>query len=329
MYLILIPSIRGTQIALSSLVNRNYMGTQAGNVPQAKNLKCSDSCFDIISFNRQPLQQISPFKYSGDRHFAIMFYTNSDNGRNNNTGNNNGHLIFKSPGQIDAMIKQRNIVTGFCIQFTEPFLLNNSQLLAIVTGFPFFEISLLKNKPLALNGSESEMVGDLYKKVYEEYNTHNSNSIEMAIVYLQALFLTIKRVYESYSNIIDKENLNSKRQPGEIIGKFKSLVLLDTVIAANKGIVRKTVTAYASQLFIHPNYLNALVKKETGKTAREYIDGQLFNCAKRLLLNEELLVKEIAWQLSFNETAHFNNFFKRHAGISPGVFRKQYLAAAA
>lgn len=328
MYLILMPFIYGIQIALSSLVKRNYMGAQAGNVPEAKNLKCSDTSFNIISFHRQSFQQISPFNHSGDKHFAILFYTHDEYGNNNNT-ENYGHLIFKSPGQIDTFTKERNIVNGFCIQFTENFLLNNRQLLSIITGFPFFEISLLKNRPLVLNGRESETIGDLYKKVYEEYNNHNSNSIEMATVYLQALFLTIKRVYESYSDTIEEENSTSKRQPGEIVRKFRSLVLLNTVIATDKGIVRKTVNAYASLLFIHPNYLNALVKKETGKTAREYIDGQLFNCAKRLLLNEELLVKEIAWQLSFNETAHFNNFFKRHAGISPGVFRKQYFAAAA
>ncbi|MEJ8819473.1 helix-turn-helix domain-containing protein [Lacibacter sp. H407] len=303
------------------------MGAQAGDVPEAKKMKYSDTSFRIISFQRQSFQQISPFHHSGDQHFAILFYTYDEKGNNNKT-ENNGHLIFKSPGQIDAMIQQRNIVNGFCIQFTEIFLLNNRQLLSIITGFPFFEISLLKNRPLVLSDRESEAVEDLYKKVYEEYNHQNSNSIEMATVYLQALFLTIKRVYESYSDTIE-ENTTSKRQPGEIVRKFKSLVLLDTVIATDKSVARKTVNAYASLLFIHPNYLNALVKKETGKTAREYIDEQLFNCAKRLLLNEELLVKEIAWQLSFNETAHFTNFFKRHAGISPGVFRKQYFAAAA
>lgn len=304
------------------------MGAQAGNMPEAKNLNYSDTSFTIISFQGQSFLQISPFNHSGEQHFAILFYTHDEKGNNNNT-ENKGHLIFKSPGQIDAMIQQRNIVSGFCIQFTENFLLNNRQLLSIITGFPFFEISLLKNRPLVLNGRESETVEDLYKKVYEEYTNYNNNSIEMATVYLQALFLTIKRVYESYSDAIEEEKNASKKQPVEIVRKFKSLVLLDTVIATDKGIVRKTVNAYASLLFVHPNYLNALVKKETGKSAREYIDGQLFNCAKRLLLNEELLVKEIAWQLSFKETAHFTNFFKRHAGVSPGVFRKQYFNVAA
>jgi AraC family transcriptional regulator, transcriptional activator of pobA len=289
--------------------------------------------FEVNEFKRQPLQQIVPFKNSCDQHFAIILYSGSMNEYSNITENNadqSGYLIFKSPGGVNMGADYRNISDGFYIQFTEEFLLRNRQLLSIITGFPFFEISLLKNKPLAINAMQSATIKELYWKIYEEYHCRvNNEKYEIMNAYLQAFFLHIKRIYESYSSKIESESVPEKRQSGDILQKFKSLVWLDTIGLHDKSITRKTVAEYAALLFIHPNYLNAVVKKETGKTARELIDEQIFKLAKNLLLKEELLIKEIAWQLAFTETAHFCNFFRRRAGIAPGAFRKQYLSEAA
>lgn len=289
--------------------------------------------FEINEFGRQSLQQIVPFKNSSDQHFAIVLHSGNLNEYSSSTDSNVGkigYLIFKSPGELNKIIDHHNISSGFYIQFTEKFLLSNKPLLSIVTGFPFFEISLLRNKPLEINAMQSEAIGELYKKIYEEFHCRQNNEkYEIMHVYLQAFFLNIKRIFDTYSSKIESENISEKRQSGDIFKKFKSLVWLDTMSLNNKAINRKTITEYAAMLFIHPNYLNAVVKKETGKTAREFIDSQIFKLAKNLLLQEELLIKEIAWQLSFNETAHFSNFFRRHAGIAPGVFRKKYEIAAA
>lgn len=281
--------------------------------------------FGINEFERNSLQQIAPFKKSSDNHFSIVLYFNEYSNSLGSSNDNMGYLIFKSPGEHNKVIDYGNIINGFYIQFTEKFLLSNRQILSIVTGFPFFEISLLRNKPLEINVIQVEAIKDLYKKIYDEYRYSNKNDkSEIFNVYLQAFFLSIKRIYESHSNTIPAESAE-KNQPGEIVKKFKSLVWLHTITINDKDFNRKTVTEYADLLFIHPNYLYAVVKKETGKTAREYIDEQIFRLAKTLLLQQELLIKEIAWQLSFSETAHFSNFFRRHAGITPGVFRKQYL----
>lgn len=299
-----------------------------------KQIVCSDSAdFGVNEFERHSLHQITPFKDSSDKHFSIVLYFNeyssSIGSENENENDNMGHLIFKSPGESNKVLDQGNLINGFYIQFTEKFLLNNKQLLSIITGFPFFEISLLRDKPLVINVLQAEAIKDLYKKIYDEYRYCNKNDrFEIVNVYLQAFFLSIKRIYESHSNTIPLES-NEKSQPGEIVKKFKSLVWLHTITINDKDFNRKTVTEYADLLFIHPNYLYAVVKKETGKTAREYIDEQIFKLAKTLLLQQELLIKEIAWQLSFSETAHFSNFFRRHAGIAPAAFRKQYLYATA
>jgi AraC family transcriptional activator of pobA len=286
--------------------------------------------FGVNKFERRSLQQIVPFKNSSDQHFAIVLYFDNTSEYSNIEGNvnggGNGNLIFKSPGEPNKTIVYRDVLNGFYIQFSEKFLLSNRQLLSIITGFPFFEISLLKDKPLVIDAIQSEMLKDLFNKIYEEHHSNqNNDKLEIVNVYLQIFFLNIKRIYESLLNAIELENTIEKKQSVEIVRKFKSLVWLHTISINDKASNRKTVTEYADLLFIHPNYLYAVVKKETGKTAREYIDEQIFKLAKMLLLQEELLIKEIAWQLAFTETAHFTNFFRRHAGIPPGEYRKQHL----
>lgn len=306
---------------------------QQRNDVRNKPLCTGEGDFFVNEFERQLLREIVPFKNLNNQHFAIVVYSGNSNECSDIKENNveaRGRLIFKSPGETNKITDYQNITNGFYIQFTEKFLLSNRQLLSIITGFPFFEISLLRNKSLQINTMQSETIKDLYKKIYAEYNCkHNNERFEMMNVYLQAFFLNIKRIYESYSGTIQSENVSVKKQSGDILRKFKSLVWLDTICLNDKTIIRKPITEYAALLFIHPNYLNEVVKKETGKTARELIDEQIFKLAKNLLLQGELLIKEIAWQLSFSETAHFCNFFRRHAGITPGVFRKQYLSTAA
>lgn len=293
----------------------------------------NNQAFSIEEFQKSPLLQVSPFKHTDDRHFAIMFYLPAKMNQSEPaqpSAESCGHLVFKSPGQTGITCNKWELISGYCIQFSESFLLQHRLLLSILTSFPFFEISLLKNNPLQITASESEILNDLYKRVHAEFrHAATDPNFDLIIAYLQALLLTIKRIYVAHSAEIEDREEEQKSKPGDIVRKFKSLVWLDTVIVTEKGVSRKPVSAYASMLYIHPNYLNALVKKETGKTAREYIDEQLFKIAIRLLANEQLLIKEIAWQLSFNETAHFNNFFKRLSGVSPGVYRKQNIIKAA
>ncbi|MGS2739049.1 helix-turn-helix domain-containing protein [Sinomicrobium sp. M5D2P17] len=284
--------------------------------------------FEVNHFENCPLHQIVPFKNSSDQHFAIVLFFKTDGHSNSpdDASDGLGHLLYKSPGEPNKVKNFRGVTNGLFIRFTEKFLLNNRQLLSIMTSFPFLEISLLRNKPLEISAHQAETIKELFWIIFDEYH-YNSDKGDLVIVnvYLQAFFLSIKRIYDSQTSGPDSENSLEKNEPKEIIRKFKSLLWLHSINNNNRVFERKTVAEYADLLFIHPNHLYAVVKKETGKTAREYIDDQIFKLAKTLLLQEDLLIKEIAWQLSFSETAHFSNFFRRRAGMAPVAYRKQCL----
>lgn len=82
------------------------------------------------------------------------------------------------------------------------------------------------------------------------------------------------------------------------------------------------VDQYADMLYVTPGHLNDLIKTVTGKTAKQLIDEKRVMEAKRLLFWGEHSVKEIAYQLNFEDDGYFNRYFKKHTGQTPALFQK-------
>lgn len=83
----------------------------------------------------------------------------------------------------------------------------------------------------------------------------------------------------------------------------------------------RTATEYAEMLRVHVNHLNKVLREVTGKTTTEIIASRMTQEAKILLKQTRWNVSEIAYSLGFEEVAHFSNFFKKQAGVSPLAFR--------
>lgn len=79
---------------------------------------------------------------------------------------------------------------------------------------------------------------------------------------------------------------------------------------------------YADHLSVTPNYLNTLCKKVTGKTVGKIIRNRIILEAKRLLVNSEYTISQIAYDLYFEDNSYFTKFFKANTGLSPIEFRK-------
>ena len=86
-----------------------------------------------------------------------------------------------------------------------------------------------------------------------------------------------------------------------------------------------TLSGFARMLNTTEAKLNEQSKFYTGRTAQNVIYGLIASEAKRLLTYQKLSVKEVAYQLGFNDPFYFSNFFKKHTNISP----KNYQAAHA
>jgi AraC-like DNA-binding protein len=88
----------------------------------------------------------------------------------------------------------------------------------------------------------------------------------------------------------------------------------------------RSASEFAGQLNVHVNHLNRSVKQVTEKTTTQLIAERVLQESKILLRHSTWDVAEIAYSLGFGEMTHFNNFFKKHAQLSPGKFRRAAFA---
>ncbi|GAA5087448.1 hypothetical protein GCM10023210_10290 [Chryseobacterium ginsengisoli] len=85
----------------------------------------------------------------------------------------------------------------------------------------------------------------------------------------------------------------------------------------------KQVKEYASLLNITPLYLNEIVKEITGFSASHWIHQEIILEAQRLLYYTDLDIKQIAFQLGYEDHAYFSRFFKKNTGNTASQFRER------
>jgi AraC family transcriptional activator of pobA len=94
-------------------------------------------------------------------------------------------------------------------------------------------------------------------------------------------------------------------------------------------VTKKSVTDYASLLFLSPNYLNSIIKKVTGYPASYHIKQRIALEAKRLGAYTDLCMKQVAYGLGFDDIPHFSKYFKSATGMNFTDFKQEkYLLAS-
>ena len=84
-----------------------------------------------------------------------------------------------------------------------------------------------------------------------------------------------------------------------------------------------SVKYFADKVFLSSNYFGDMIRKQTGKTASEYIQTKVIERAKENLHSSDKTMSEIAYDLGFQYPQHLSRMFKRVAGCTPNEFRAQ------
>jgi AraC-like DNA-binding protein len=89
---------------------------------------------------------------------------------------------------------------------------------------------------------------------------------------------------------------------------------------------KKQVSEYARMMSISANYLNNIIKKGSGYAASYHIQQQIMKEARRQAIYTNKSMKEIAYDLGFEEYTHFSKFFKKLEGMPFSIYRKTHTA---
>jgi len=80
----------------------------------------------------------------------------------------------------------------------------------------------------------------------------------------------------------------------------------------------------AGHVFLHPDYLDRLFKRETGQSVTEYVVNLRMTTAQELLLHSDLSVGAVAARVGYTNLSHFSRRFRKFSGLSPNEFRQKH-----
>jgi len=187
---------------------------------------------------------------------------------------------------------------------------------------------MVKFKDLCHNGKYSadhlnqvmfEFVSIILK--YAKGMNYEFKDIEKKDIY--SVFKTISNVYEFCDWIVELaksviKGLNERfeNQGSNLINEAKQYIFRN---------IRKDISLdeVAEHINISPAYLSKLFKENTGINFVTYVKELKFELARELLLNSDLTIQQIAYEVGFNTPAYFIQQFKARYGYTPNRFRKQ------
>ncbi len=221
-----------------------------------------------------------------------------------------GSLITIRKDQIHKFHLNKN-VKGKILLFTDLFMVSYLEKLEALKSLQLFN-EILGSPKIQLQKREFEEICDLTQRMEKEY--HNINDHYSLGIIRSELHILIAKLYRIKTNKI--ELFQDRKYLSEFI-EFQNLVE-DNAAQTTK------VKDYASKLGISTKTLNTITKSIINKTAKEFIDDICTKQIKRLLINTELSIKEIAHQSGFEESTNFYKYFKRQTNITPEKFRNNH-----
>jgi AraC-like DNA-binding protein len=225
-------------------------------------------------------------------------------------------IYFTNPSNYRTFSWSR-IEEVYLIAFDETFLKKYVSK-EIFEEFPFLLTETVS--PKVVTDDFYSSVENIYLQIHREYLHHASEKYKIIGHLLAVLLYRIKEYFWKDYNPIYEGNRSS-----QIVKAFKRLLEKHyRDLSAGKVETVFRVQDYAEAQNLHPNYLSNVIKSKTGKPIAVWIADKTISEAKSLLQNTSVSIKEITYRLGFSETAHFSNYFKKHTGISPVQYRKEW-----
>ena len=225
-----------------------------------------------------------------------------------------GTVVFFSPGQIITHEPEGELHQpyGKALVF-HPDLIKGTSLGKQIHEYSFF--SYQSHEALHLSEKEREVINNCMENIVSEINqTIDKHSKKLITTNLELLLGYFTRFY-------DRQFITREDAHKGVVEQFEQSLnaYLWGQELSTKGL--PSVSYFADKLHLSPNYFGDLIKKETGKTALEFIQLKLMDLAKERIFDTSKSLSEISYQLGFKYPQHFTRLFKQKVGMTPNEYR--------
>jgi AraC-like DNA-binding protein len=232
---------------------------------------------------------------------------------NNSYDYQEGTLVFFAPGQVAEVTSPGYYQpTGRALVF-HPDLLHGTSLGKHMSDYSFFSYNT--NEALHLSEKERKIILDCLDKIaYELEHAIDKHSKKLIASNIELFLNYCTRFYDR--QFITRDNAHKG-----ILEKFEEL--LNNYFQSEKPQAEglPSVAWSAEQLYLSANYFGDLIKKETGKSAQEYIQTKLIDIAKERITDYSKSISQVAYELVFKYPQHFTRLFKQRVGSTPNEYR--------
>ena len=166
-----------------------------------------------------------------------------------------------------------------------------------------------------MSDEEHDIFVSLMEQIRNELGKRHDELQDSIIVgYIELVLNFCQRFY-------NRQFLTRKLVNSDILMKFDNLMrnYYEQKSQMKSGL--PTVQYCADKLCMSSNYFGDLIKKETGKSAQEYIQTRMIDLAKEKIAGTEKTVSQIAYELGYQYSQHFNRVFKKNVGYTPSEYR--------
>ncbi|WP_435354677.1 helix-turn-helix domain-containing protein [Emticicia sp. SJ17W-69] len=239
----------------------------------------------------------------GDLRYGLKYYDYDE-----------GTVVFFAPEQIVTNEPEGELHQpyGMALIFHRD-ILKGTSLAKQMNDYSFF--SYKSNEALHLSEKERETVNICFSNIEAEIKQNiDKHSKKIIVANLELLLKYFQRFYDR--QFITRENVGHS-----IIEQFNEMLINYLSSEKLQKIGIPSVAYFADELSLSHNYFGDLVKKETGKTALEYIQLKHLDLIKERLFEKDRSISEIACELGFKYPQHFTRYFKQKFGMTPHEYR--------
>ena len=218
-------------------------------------------------------------------------------------------MFILAPGQIHK-IDQKKPSEGYVIKFLPSIFRRENDFYDYILDTCLFDH---KSSCPVMNIPKNiqPIIEDLCLQLRKEFQEIAIDSENIISSYLKILITHINRI---------KRNKPDSQQ---IINNPQYALFREFKIAVEKKYKEEhSVQFFAELLNTQTRPLNTVVRKFVELSAGEIIQERIVLEAQRSLYHETKSIKEICFELGFEDPAYFTRFFKKHTGLSPQAFKE-------
>lgn len=220
-------------------------------------------------------------------------------------------ILFLHPNDIVCWRNLSGQSAGVYCLFKKRYVDLHPTLKAVMDRYKFFT----EKRVIQLSEHSVTRIQHLFGQMLEESASGGTLAEDSMQAYLQLIMIeSLKGAhYPSLDGVEDDYQ--------HVHDFFQLLEEQTATINLNNPVQIRTAKEFAALLGLHPNYLNALVKKHTGQPISAHIKSRLLEESKALLLQTDWTLQDIGTCIGFAEQPNFSQFFKKYEGVTPNEFR--------